>query len=148
MRDASASVRPEVEVSPYADAPINVVIVEGDPLRREGLRTALHREPGFRVAGCGADASVVAVLTHLVGPTVLLLNATLPDDESLHICAHVRVRFPAVRVVVTGMAPPHDELVAFLHVGVAGFIMKEARFVRFWLRFGVSRRESRRFRVP
>lgn len=126
MLDDVAETRAEDVGELLPGGPISLVIIEDNRLLRDGLCALLGGQAGFHVLEAGADSSVLTRLPALGSPTVLLLDVGLRDDDSLAICVRVHERFPSMRVIVMGMAPPHDDITAFVHTGVAGFIMKDA----------------------
>jgi DNA-binding NarL/FixJ family response regulator len=57
---------------------------------------------------------------------VVLLDLGLRNGDSLRIAETVRTEFPQARVIVMDLLPVHEDIVEFVHAGVAGFIMKDA----------------------
>lgn len=110
--------------SAAADAPILIALIEDNLLVREGITALLNAEPGLKVvAGNSADA---ALPLEGDAPRVVLLDIGLHKGDSLRIAARVRAEHPDARVIVMDLLPVHEDLVEFVNVGVAGFIMKDA----------------------
>ncbi len=115
---------PDVPVPGGAADVIVIALIEDNRLVREGITALLNRVPDLKVvAGAsGADLS----LFHEVKPRVVLLDLGLRNGDSLRMAERVRREFPESRVIVMDLLPVHEDIVEFVHVGVAGFIMKDA----------------------
>jgi DNA-binding NarL/FixJ family response regulator len=122
--------RPDVTDAARATETIALVIIEDNALLRDGLRDLLDSETDFRVLAAAAGPSVFDHLPREHGPSVLLLDVGLPDDDSVRICRDVHRRFPQLRVLVMGMLP-HDDITLFVEAGVAGFVRKDATAAEF-----------------
>ncbi len=103
---------------------ITVALIEDNRLVREGLISLLSRWP---------DLSVVSGMAHddfdeigRTRPQVVLLDVGLIKGDSLRVAARVRIECPATRVIVMDLLPAREDIVEFVNVGVAGFIMKDA----------------------
>jgi DNA-binding NarL/FixJ family response regulator len=131
MLDASVMARPDTGGALSSGPTISLVVIEDNRLLREGLCELLRRQPGFDVLAAAADASAMARVPTSATHTVLLLDVGLRDDDSLTICADVRQRFPAVRVVIMGMATHHHDIAGFVQAGAVGFIRKDATTEQF-----------------
>ncbi len=123
--------RPETGGEPIPGRTISLVVIEDNRLLREGLCELLRRQSDFRVLASAADSTVLARLTPLALPVVLLLDVGVRDDDRLRICVNVRAQFPTVRVIVMGMAPQRDEIIGFVQAGAVGFIQKDASTAEF-----------------
>lgn len=102
---------------------ITVAIIEENRLVREGLSTLLNEVPNVRVVGAGANDGL---LLPGVEPDVVLLDLGLLEDDSLAVAERLRRDLPRSKVVVMDLLPAHEDVRDFVHVGVCGFIMKDA----------------------
>jgi DNA-binding NarL/FixJ family response regulator len=103
---------------------ISVAIIEDSRLIREGLAALLTQTGECTVVAAAADADL-EVLRAAV-PRVVLLDMGLRDGDSLRTAELVRTELPETCVVVMDLLPVHEEIMEFVNVGVAGFIMKDA----------------------
>jgi len=131
MLDASVMARIDIGGAPMTGPTISLVVIEDNRLLREGLCELLRRQPGFHVLAAAADSSALARVPASATHTVLLLDVGLRDDDSLAICADVQRRFPAVRVIVMGMAAHQNDIAGFVQAGAVGFIRKDATTEQF-----------------
>jgi DNA-binding NarL/FixJ family response regulator len=103
---------------------ITVAVIEDNRLVREGITALLNQLPDLRVVA-GADSGDTTVLAK-VDPQIVLLDLGLRNGDALRIAEKVRSEFPASKIIVMDLLPLHEDIVEFVHVGVSGFIMKDA----------------------
>ncbi|MFJ4923086.1 response regulator [Streptomyces sp. NPDC088725] len=108
--------------------PVNVLLVDDEPLVRAGLRAVLEAQPDIRVVGEAADGAAVVPLVRQLGPDVVAMDVRMPLMDGIE----------ATRAVLRGVsAPPkilvvttfeNDEYVyEALRAGADGFLLKRAR---------------------
>jgi DNA-binding NarL/FixJ family response regulator len=107
---------------------ITVAIIEDNRLVREGMTDMLNELPDLRVVL--AATSLQATTLKQIKPRVVLLDVGL-QDNSLRIAKTVQKEMADSRVIVMDLLPAHEEIAEFVHVGVAGFILKDATFEDF-----------------
>lgn len=122
---------PAVETS--ADAvppPIALVVVDDNPLLREGLAAMIQSQPGFKVVAAADGNEGLEKVRH-AKPDVVLLDLGLADQDSLALTARVRGEVPAAKVIVMGLLPALEDVAEYVQAGASGFIMKDASFDEF-----------------
>jgi DNA-binding NarL/FixJ family response regulator len=102
-----------------------IALVEDIRLLRDGIVMMLRSE-GFRVVAAirsGEDA-----VRQILGaePKLVLLDASLGNQEGPRIARAVTQTAPAVKVVVIDMRPAQDDVIDFVRAGVSGFILRDA----------------------
>ena len=105
---------------------ITVAIIEDNRLVREGMTDMLNELPDVRVVL--AATSLEAEMLKEINPRVVLLDVGLQDKNSLRLAETVQKEMENSRVIVMDLLPVHEEIAEFVHVGVAGFILKDATF--------------------
>jgi DNA-binding NarL/FixJ family response regulator len=105
-------------------AEIAAAIVEDNRLVREGLASLLDQVPGVRVVVAGSSDDLS--LFNEVDPDVVLLDLGLLSEDSLSVAERTRRDHPRAKIVVMDLLPVHEDIMEFVHVGVSGFIMKDA----------------------
>ena len=103
---------------------ISVALIEDNRLVREGIAALLAALPDVRVVAAGSSADTT--LLQKVNAQVVLLDLGLRNGDSLRLAQKVRKDCPESRIVVMDLLPVHEDIVEFVHAGVAGFIMKDA----------------------
>jgi DNA-binding NarL/FixJ family response regulator len=103
---------------------ISVALIEDNRLVREGIASLLNQHPDLKVVAGNSNGDTA--LLRKVNPQVVLLDLGLRNGDSLRIAQQVRRDFPESKVIVMDLLPVHEDIVEFVHVGVSGFIMKDA----------------------
>lgn len=105
-------------------APISIALIEDNRLVREGIAALLNQHPDLNVVAAGSEGH--ESLLKEVKPRVVLLDFGLRDGDSLRVAELVRKECPESRVIVMDLLPVQEDIVEFVHVGVSGFITKDA----------------------
>jgi DNA-binding NarL/FixJ family response regulator len=111
-------------MSPAVQRVVSVLLIEDNRLVREGIAALLGQLPDIRVVAGGASGDA-EVLRH-VRPDIVLLDLGLRKGDSLRFAERVKAELPASRVIVMDILSVQEDIVEFVHAGVAGFIMKDA----------------------
>lgn len=112
-------------------ASIAITLVDDNRLLREGIAAMLRLRPEYRVVRASASVEEVLRMMSNDAPNVLLLDLGLVDEDSLEAASRLRDEAPSLRVVLMGLSAAHEDVAAYVRVGVAGFIMKDATFDEF-----------------
>jgi DNA-binding NarL/FixJ family response regulator len=91
---------------------------------REGISALLDQVPEFKVVASGPSSNS-SLLLH-VNPRVILLDLGLRHENSLHAATRLKYELPDARIILMDLLPSHEEILPFVNVGVAGFLMKDA----------------------
>ena len=129
MPSARTALAPQREMHLMpARAPITVAVIDDNRLVREALTAMLNRLADMR-----AVASAVADTPFLdqTMPQVLLIDVGLADADSLSVATALSKVRPNARIIVMDLVPVHEEIMEFVNVGVAGFVLKDASFDEF-----------------
>ncbi len=104
---------------------INVLLVEGRRVLREGLCLLLEKHPDIKVVGEADEADAAAKLVKALSPHVVILNVQTPSratTESIRSIASVR---SGSRVIVLALHPDAPFIREILEAGAAGCLTKE-----------------------
>ena len=109
-----------------ASNPVNVVLVEGRKLLREGLCALLERHEDIRIVGEVEDAHSVTKLIRTLPVDVVVLNVIPPQVGGVDLVQRLTRAHPAVRFVVLTMDPTPRLLQDLLTAGVHGCLTKRS----------------------
>ena len=91
---------------------------------REGIAALLNQLPDLRVVA--GESSGNTIVFRDMRPDVVLLDLGLRNGDSLRVAETVTQEFPQSKIIVMDLLPAHEDIVEFVNIGVAGFIMKDA----------------------
>ncbi len=106
---------------------IRVVLVDDQPLVREGLRALLDRAEDITVVGEAADASAGVALVRREQPDVVLMDVRMPGGDGIEATRRI-VADPGLRhvhVVVLTTFDTDEHLFDAVRAGAAGFLLKD-----------------------
>ncbi len=110
---------------------ISVVLIDDNRLLREGLTLLIRKQPGFLVLAASADIDDALQTVREAKPTVVLLDFSLENYDSLRVTGTVHQEVPEAKVIVMGLLPTQEDVADFVTAGASGFIMKDASFEDF-----------------
>ncbi|MGC0144861.1 MULTISPECIES: response regulator [unclassified Pseudactinotalea] len=119
---------PAEHETPAGDAGVRVVLVDDQPLLREGIATILDAQPGITVVGqasTGAEALEVVADT---GPDVVCMDVEMPGMNGLEATRAIIAADPGgPKVLVLTTFSREDYLLEALRAGASAFLLKTAR---------------------
>ena len=103
-----------------------VVVVDDHPLFRHGLVELLDTVPDVEVLDSCADGASAVRRTVELRPDVVLLDLNLPGLPGIEAARRIVPAAPEVAVLVLTMVDDDDSVLAALHVGARGYVLKGA----------------------
>ena len=105
---------------------IRVLLVDDQPLVREGLRRILHPDDGFEVVGECDDGAGVDDAVGRLRPDVVVMDVRMKDVDGVEATGRLRERADAPPVLVLTTFDDDEVLSGALRAGAAGFVLKDA----------------------
>jgi DNA-binding NarL/FixJ family response regulator len=106
--------------------PLTIVLVDDNPLAREGVVGLIRAERGFRVLTSSAKIEVVTRAVHRIRPDLVLLNLARDGRERLALAGMLHAAEPKFPMIMMGLASRREDVEGLVRAGVAGFIMATA----------------------
>jgi DNA-binding NarL/FixJ family response regulator len=106
--------------------PIRVVLAEDHTLVRAGFAALLKNLPDVQVIAQARDGWEALCLIQAQRPDVVLMDITMPGLNGLETTARVASEFPQVGVIILSMHADEEYVLRALHVGAAGYLLKDA----------------------
>ena len=105
---------------------VRILLVDDEPLVRQGLRLVLETEPDLEVVGEAGDGAAALAAARQLEPDVACLDVRMPEVDGIRATELLLAlpRPPKVLVVTTFSSDDH--LVDALRAGASGFVLKRA----------------------
>lgn len=104
---------------------VSVLIADDHDLIREGIKTILRDQPGYRVVGEAVDGEEAVNHVKRLKPDVLLLDITMPKRSGLDLIEQVHRLSPATKIIIISVHRSHLYLTKALQSGVKGYLHKD-----------------------
>lgn len=104
----------------------SVLIVDGHPIVRQGLRQIIDGEPDLWVCAEADTAQAARAAIKAGMPDAIVTDISLKQDDGIELVRHVRAHHPHLPMLVLS---DHDESIyaeRMLSFGAHGYIMKQA----------------------
>ncbi len=106
-------------------APVRVLIVDSQAVIRAGLRRLLESYPDLHVVGEAADGVQAVSETLELGPQVVLMDAQLPNEQSLEALRQIKQLNLDTRVLLLATQDREAYLYETLRAGADGYVLKD-----------------------
>src|SRR5262244_3537551 len=105
---------------------IRILLVDDQPLFREGLRTLLSVHSDFEVVGeAGNGEEALRLARHLM-PSVVLMDLQMPAMDGVTATRRLREEQPECRVIVLTTFDDDEMVFDGLRAGAVGYLLKDA----------------------
>jgi DNA-binding NarL/FixJ family response regulator len=109
-----------------SSSPLTVVLVDDEPIVRQGLRTILESEPDIAVVGEAADGAEALALVRRLRPLVVCMDVRMPGIDGIRATELLLALDHPPRVLVVTTFSSDDYVYDALRVGAAGFLLKRS----------------------
>jgi len=100
---------------------IRVIIIDEQPLFREGIRATLARMEDCVIVGESTDAAVVLEMARTSNPDVALIDAGLTASDPLEIARQTRHIAPQMAIIILTPSEDEERLFQSIKVGAAAY---------------------------
>ena len=116
---------PRRAMSEPSDSPIRVVLVDDQPLLREGLRTIFELRPDFEVVAEAGDGHEALQQVASVRPDVVLMDVQMPRVDGVQATRDIRSAHPGVQVIILTTFDDDEYVFEGLRAGACGYLLKD-----------------------
>ncbi len=100
---------------------IRVIIIDEQPLFREGIRATLERMGDCVIVGESTDAGDVFEIARTTSPDVALIDAGLTSSDPLEIARQTRHLAPRMAIIILTPSEDEERLFQSIKVGAAAY---------------------------
>jgi DNA-binding NarL/FixJ family response regulator len=123
---------------------VGILVVDGQGLMLEGLRTILELEEDFQVVGMARTAEEALRRCGALAPQVVVMDMPEPCASHVDACTTMKSEFPGITVIALSSHNSDQCILGALGAGVDGYLLKDSpseeliRAVRVGMAGGVS----------
>lgn len=103
---------------------LKILLVDDHAIFREGLRTLLDMEEGFKVIGEAGRGDEALAMVAEEPPDVILLDLHLPDGLGSDFCRQLLTVSPSSKILILSAYDDDAEISASLISGASGYVLK------------------------
>jgi two-component system nitrate/nitrite response regulator NarL len=103
---------------------VRIIVADGHPIFRLGVRTLLAQQPDFEVIGEAADTASALELARSLRPDILMIDHSPPRMDCLEVLRQLKATPSATRAVVIPASIPERDIQKALGYGAWGVIPK------------------------
>jgi len=105
---------------------IKILLVDDQPLFREGLRTLLSVQSDFEIVGEAGNGEEAIKLTRTLEPAVVLMDLQMPVLDGVAATRCLKAEQPDCRVIVLTTFDDDENVFDGLRAGAVGYLLKDA----------------------
>jgi len=112
-------------VTAASNGPIRILVVDSQAVARAGLHYLLERYTDLQIIGEAADGVQAVSETLELGPQVVLLDAHLPNGQSLETLRQIKQLNLDTKVLLLATQEREEYLYESLRAGADGYVLKD-----------------------
>ena len=105
---------------------LRLFLIDDNRLFRDGLTAMLNSQDDLTVVTALASVEEALRRVSAAKPDVVLLDQALRDGDALQLARAMRQASPETKVIMMGLLPIQEDVVAYVRAGVSGFLLKAA----------------------
>lgn len=104
--------------------PIRIIIADDHPLVRDGLKTVLHKIPGFQVVAEAEDGLQLLQLIDQHKPALALVDISMPHLNGLEALKKLSGLYPNLKLIVLTMHEEPEYILKSMNSGAQAYLLK------------------------
>ena len=108
------------------DNKIRILIVDDNPILREGLKSVLSRSPNFDVVDEAADGLEAIDSVNKFHPDLVLMDLSMPRMDGLAATREIKKKWPGTKILAFTIHNTPEYLTATLEAGADGYLLKDS----------------------
>lgn len=120
-----AIMKPQANSLPV-DNKIRILIVDDNPILREGLKSVLSHSPTFDIVGEAADGLEAIDSVNKFHPDLVLMDLSMPRMDGLAATEEIKKQRPGTKILVFTIYKSPEYRAAALNAGADGYVSKDS----------------------
>ncbi|MDP4180361.1 MAG: response regulator transcription factor [Bacillota bacterium] len=105
--------------------PVKVMIVDDQPLIRDGLKTLLGLEKSIDIVGIAANGDDAVKLVEKVHPEVILLDIRMPGMNGIDCLKEIKKQDQKIKILILTTFNDDEYIINALAYGACGYLLKD-----------------------
>jgi len=105
--------------------PIRILLAEDQTLMRQGLKTILESEAGFRIVGEASDGTAAVKMALDLRPDIILMDIQMPAQNGVEATAAICKAWPEAKIIILTTFDRDDYVFAGVRAGAVGYLLKD-----------------------
>ncbi len=106
--------------------PVNIMIVDDQPLFRDGLKTVLDLEKDISVTATAANGKETLLsLNPNALPDLILLDVRMPEMDGVETVKYIKETYPEIKVLMLTTFNDEEYVIEALANGANGYVLKD-----------------------
>ncbi len=108
------------------DNKIRILIVDDNPILREGLKSVLSHSPIFDIVGQAGDGLEAIDSVEKFHPDLVLMDIAMPRMDGITATKEIKKQWPETKILVFSVHKSSEYRTAALNAGADGYISKDS----------------------
>jgi two-component system response regulator NreC len=105
---------------------IRILIVDDNPILREGLKSVLSHSPTFDIVGEAADGLEAVDSVEKFHPDLVLMDLSLPRKGGLDATREIKKKWPGIKIMIFSNYEIPEYRAAVSEAGADGYLSKDS----------------------
>ena len=103
---------------------LDIIVIDDNDMTRAVLRTILHSEPDYNVAGEASNGDSGLEMALKLRPDIICLDIIMPKTDGLEVLARLKKKLPQTMVLMVTLNNGAKTVQTAVKRGASGFIIK------------------------
>ena len=108
------------------DKKIRILIVDDNPILREGLKSVLSPIPIFDIVGEAGDGIEALNLVRKLHPDLVLMDISMPRMDGIAATREIKKKWPGTKILAFTIHKIPEYRTATLKAGADGYLLKDS----------------------